>query len=235
MRYETVVPGNFLVRRNRFIAEAEVAGRRETIHVKNTGRCRELLVPGCEVWLEKADNPQRKTLYDLIAVKKLRSGREPLLINMDSQIPNAAAFEWLPASGLFSSRARFRREVTYKNSRFDIFAEDGTRRAFVEVKGVTLEDNGTVLFPDAPTERGVKHLNELAACVREGFEAYIFFVVQMKGVSRFRPNDALHPEFGGALRRAVRAGVKLLVRDCRVGPDSIEIDEPVEADLAFRT
>ena len=154
---------------------------------------------------------------------------------MDSQVPNAAAFEWLPASGLFSPLAVFRREVTFGNSRFDIFAEDGERRAFIEVKGVTLEDDGIALFPDAPTERGVKHLDELAACVGKGFDAYIFFVIQMKGVRCFRPNDALHPEFGNALRRAVRAGVKLLVRDCRVTPDSIEIDAPVEADLVFRT
>ena len=235
MHYKTIVPGTFLVRRNRFIAEIETAGRRETVHVKNTGRCRELLVPGARVYLEKAENPARKTPYDLIAVEKKRPGKEPLLINMDSQVPNAAAFEWLPASGLFSSHAVFRREVTHENSRFDIFAEDGTRRAFIEVKGVTLEDNGTVLFPDAPTERGVKHLNELAACIEEGFEAYIFFVVQMKGVGRFSPNDALHPEFGSALRRAVRAGVTLIVRDCRVTPDSITIDEPVEADLELRT
>jgi sugar fermentation stimulation protein A len=231
LRYGHVVSGRFLVRRNRFIAEAEIAGRVEIVHVKNTGRCRELLVPGCEVFLAKAANSARKTLYDLIAVKKSRPGREPLLINMDSQIPNAAALEWLPASGLFSPQARFRREVTHGNSRFDIFAEDGPRRAFIEVKGVTLEDEGTVLFPDAPTERGVKHLNELAACVKEGFEAYIFFVVQMKGIGRFRPNDALHPEFGSALRRAVRGGVKVLAMDCCVTPGSIVIDAPVGIDL----
>ena len=235
MHYKTVVPGNFLVRRNRFIAEVAFGDRIETVHVKNTGRCRELLTPGACVYLEKAENPARKTPYDLIAVEKKRPGGEPLLINMDSQVPNAAAFEWLPASGLFSSRAVFRREVTFGNSRFDIFAEDGERRAFIEVKGVTLEDDGIALFPDAPTERGVKHLNELADCVNEGFEAYIFFVIQMKGVRCFRPNDALHPEFGNALRRAVRAGVKLLVRDCRVTPDSIEIDEPVDANLKIKT
>ncbi|MBQ7206554.1 MAG: DNA/RNA nuclease SfsA [Lentisphaeria bacterium] len=235
MRYKNVVPGRFLVRRNRFIAEVELANGIETVHVKNTGRCRELLMPGARVYLEKAENPARKTPFDLIAVEKKRPGKEALLINMDSQVPNAAALEWLPASGLFSPRTVFRREVTFGSSRFDIFAEDGERRAFIEVKGVTLEDGGIALFPDAPTERGVKHLNELADCVRKGFEAYIFFVIQMKGVRRFGPNDALHPGFGNALRRAVRAGVKLLVRDCRVTPDSIEIDGPVEADLKFKT
>ena len=231
MQYNNVVSGKFLLRRNRFVAEVEIAGKKETVHVKNTGRCRELLIPGVEVFLEKAENPERKTPYDLIAVNKIRSGKEPLLINMDSQVPNAAALEWLQKSGLFSPRAIFKREVTHNNSRFDIFVTDGERKVFIEVKGVTLEDNGTALFPDAPTLRGVKHLNELAAAISEGFEAWVFFVIQMKEINCFSPNDAMHPEFGNALRRAAAAGVKILAMDCIITPDSIRADQAIEVKL----
>ncbi len=232
MKYKRIVSGKFIERQNRFIAQVEIAGKIETVHVKNTGRCKELLLPGAEVFLEKSDNPSRKTLYDLVAVKKLRPGREPLLINMDSQIPNEAAWEWLPLSGLFSPQAIYKREVTYRNSRFDIFVQDGERKAFIEVKGVTLEDNGIAMFPDAPTLRGVKHLNELAAFRNEGFEAFILFVIQMKSVHTFAPYDAMHSEFGDALRSAVRAGVKLLAMDCLITPESIKIDQPIRIDLS---
>ena len=231
MRYQNVTPAVFVARPNRFIAHVEINGARETVHVKNTGRCRELLVPGCTVYVSRSDNPTRKTKYDLIAVRKERAGRESLLINMDSQIPNAAALEWLRNSGLFSPSAVFRREITYKDSRFDIYVEDGERRSFIEVKGVTLEDSGVAMFPDAPTARGVKHLNGLAGCVQDGFEAYVLFVIQMKGVFVFRPHDAMDPEFGDALRRAAAAGVKVLAMDCRITPDTITIDSPVKVRL----
>ena len=197
-----------------------------TVHVKNTGRCKELLVSGCTVYLEKANNPERKTPYDLIAVKK-----GDLLINMDSQVVNGAAFEWVLKSGLFSSDACVRREVTHGNSRFDLYIEDGERRAFLEVKGVTLEMEGKALFPDAPTTRGVKHLNHLAEIISDGYEAYVLFVIQMKGITSFSPHDEMHKDFGDALRNAQKSGVNILAYDCKVTPDSIEIDSPVKVEL----
>ena len=231
MKYHNTVPGKFIVRRNRFVAEVEIAGKTEVVHVKNTGRCKELLIPGVEVYLEKSLAPARKTRYDLIAVKKLRPGKAALLINMDSQIPNAAALEWLPKSGLFSPDAVFKREMTFGNSRFDIFVEDHARKVFIEVKGVTLEHNGVAMFPDAPTLRGVKHLHELADAVKAGYEACILFVIQMQEIHTFTPHDQMHKEFGDALRRAAGAGVKLLAMDCRIEPDSIELRQPVEIRL----
>lgn len=231
MQYKKVITGRFILRRNRFVADVEIGSKLETVHVKNTGRCKELLLPGTEVFLAEADNPERKTRYDLIAVRKLRPGKEPLLINMDSQVPNEAALEYLQTSSLFSKEAVFKREVTHLNSRFDLFVTDGPRRIFIEVKGVTLEQNGTALFPDAPTERGVKHLKELTACLKEGFECYVFFVIQMKEISCFKPNDATHPAFGAALRQAAAAGVRVMAMDCVITPDSIRIDAPVPVDL----
>ena len=233
MTYQTVLPGVFLERPNRFVARVEIDGQRETVHVKNTGRCRELLIPGCRVYLSAADcdrqngAPARKTAYDLIAVEKERPDGSPLLINLDSQIPNDAAEEWLRSGALFPQDARIRREVRYGDSRFDFAVEYGTRKAFVEVKGVTLEQDGLALFPDAPTERGVKHLTELSACLREGYEAYVLFVIAMKGVRAFSPNDATHPAFGEALRKARQAGVTVLAQDCVVTPSSITLDKPV--------
>ncbi len=231
MQYKNITAGKFILRRNRFIADVNINGTVETVHVKNTGRCKELLLPGCEVFLEKSDNPARKTLYDLVAVKKSRLGQSPLLINMDSQAPNAVAWEWLPDSGLFSRQAVFSKEVKYNNSRFDIHVCDGTHKFFIEVKGVTLEKDGVAMFPDAPTERGVKHLNELANSIRDGFEAYILFVVQMKSIHCFRPHDAIHPEFGDALRNAAKNGVNLLAVDCIITPDSMTIDNKVNIQL----
>lgn len=223
MQYQNVVAGKFIDRPNRFIAHVEVGGRSEVVHVKNTGRCRELLVPGAKVFLEKAAVPTRKTAYDLIAVMK-----GDLCINMDSQVPNQVAEEWLWKQ---LPEATIRREVTWGNSRFDLYIEVDGRKIFMEVKGVTLEQDGLALFPDAPTLRGVKHLNELAACMAEGYEACVLFVIQMKGVRVFRPHDAMHPEFGAALRAAQKAGVRVLAYDCVVLPDSIEIDRPVAVAL----
>ncbi|MBQ4565936.1 MAG: DNA/RNA nuclease SfsA [Oscillospiraceae bacterium] len=223
MKYHTVIPARFLSRPNRFIAKVELDGREETVHVKNTGRCKELLIPGNTVYLALGENPKRKTKYDLIAVEK----QPGLLINMDSQLPNAAAAQWLPKSGLFSEKAVIRREVTYGASRFDLYVEDGLRRAFLEVKGVTLEEEGLASFPDAPTERGIKHLRELSASLAEGYEAYVLFVIQMKGIHGFCPNEKTHPAFAAALREAAAAGVQVLAMDCLVTPDSMVVDQPV--------
>lgn len=231
MRYKKVIPGTFLSRPNRFIAHVETELGAEIVHVKNTGRCRELLIPGTPVYLSVSDNPARKTRCDLIAVEKQRDGKAPLLVNMDSQIPNDLAAEWLPHSGLFSDNAIFRREVTHGESRFDFAIQDGDRHGFLEVKGVTLEHDGLALFPDAPTDRGVKHLHGLTACAKEGLLAYILFVIQMKEIRCLRPNDEMHREFGEALRQAAAAGVKILAMDCRVEPDCLTIDAPVPVEL----
>ena len=234
MRYNHVIEGVFLSRPNRFIAYVQVDGKTETVHVKNTGRCRELLVPGCKVYLSVSDNPARKTKFDLIAVEKHRPDGTVWHINMDSQAPNEAAAEWLPHSGLFSKSAVIRREVTHKGSRFDFYIEDGDRKAFLEVKGCTLEHGGMAKFPDAPTERGVKHLRELIACVGEGYDAYALIVIQMKGVTVFSPNDATDPAFGEAMRQAAAVGVRILAVDCLVGRDEMRIDAPVAVDLTDR-
>ncbi|WP_302680407.1 DNA/RNA nuclease SfsA [uncultured Ruminococcus sp.] len=231
MQYASVIRGQFCSRPNRFLAVVRIGGQEEIVHVKNTGRCRELLIPECTVYLSRSDNPNRKTKYDLIAVEKQREGKPPLLINLDSQIPNAAAAEWLETGSLFSANAVFRREVTHGSSRFDFSIIDGNIQSFLEVKGVTLEQDGIALFPDAPTLRGVKHLQELTACQQAEIPAYLLLVIQMKEIRAFRPNDAMHPQFGEALRRAAAAGVTLLARDCIVTPDSITIDAPVPIQL----
>jgi sugar fermentation stimulation protein A len=231
MKYKNVVRGKFISRPNRFIAYVEIEGKTETVHVKNTGRCRELLVEGCRVYLSVSDNPSRKTKYDLIAVEKQRENLPPLLINMDSQIPNDVCGEWLKKGLLFSKDAKIKREYTYKKSRFDFYIEDGERKIFLEVKGCTLENNGIASFPDAPTERGVKHIKELISALDDGYEAYIFFVIQMKGVTEFRPNDITHKAFGDALREAKSKGVKILAYDSVVTPDSIEIDREICVNL----
>ena len=226
MRYKETEKAVFLKRPNRFIAEVEIQGKRETVHVKNTGRCKELLIPGTEVILEKSGNPNRKTKYDLICVNK--QGR---LINMDSQIPNKAAEEWIRKGGLFPEEVSIRPEKKYGNSRFDLYVESPVRRAFVEVKGVTLEEDNVVRFPDAPTVRGIKHVEELIHCMEEGYEAYLLLVIQMKGVKKFMPNCDTQPEFGQALIKAEKAGVKIIARDCLVTEDTIEIQEEVPVDL----
>lgn len=226
MRYKETEKAVFLKRPNRFVAEVEIQGKRETVHVKNTGRCKELLIPGAEVILEKSGNPNRKTKYDLICVNK--QGR---LVNMDSQIPNKAAEEWIKKGGLFPEEVTIRPEKKYGNSRFDLYVESPVRRAFVEVKGVTLEEDNIVRFPDAPTVRGIKHVEELIHCMEEGYEAYLLLVIQMKGVKKFMPNWDTQPEFGEALIKAEKAGVKILARDCLVTEDTIEIQEEVPVDL----
>ena len=230
MRYKNIIKARFLSRPNRFIAYCDVNGAAETVHVKNTGRCRELLVPDATVYLSVSDNPERKTKYDLIAVEKVTE-RETLLINMDSQAPNEAAYEWICSGGIFGEHVKAKREVTYGDSRFDIYAESGDRRAFVEVKGVTLEEGGVASFPDAPTERGIKHVRELASAMSDGYEAYILFVIQMKGVHTFMPNDVTHKAFGDALREAADLGVRILACDCSVTPEEMKIDKPIKIEL----
>lgn len=217
----------FLERPNRFIAKVLIDNTEETVHVKNTGRCKELLIEGAKVYLSVSDNDKRKTKYDLIAVEKITENGA-ILINMDSQIPNDVVGEWLADSKLFSRMAIFKREVKFGNSRFDFYVEDGERKVFIEVKGVTLENNGVASFPDAPTQRGVKHIKELISCLENGFEAYIIFVVQMKGVKCFEPNEGNHKEFADVLNCAKKQGVNVLVYDCIVTPDSIKIDSRIE-------
>ena len=226
MQYTNTVRGIFRDRPNRFIAHVETGGILETVHVKNTGRCRELLVPGAEVILETSDNPARRTKYDLICVNK--SGR---WINMDSQVPNQVAADWILNGRLFPEKISLKREKTYGNSRFDIYVESESRKAFIEVKGVTLEEDGIVRFPDAPTARGVKHLEELIRAHEDGYEVYLFLVIQMKAVKYFEPNWKTHPEFGNTLKRAADAGVKILAYDCMVTEDAIEICDPVPVHL----
>ena len=237
MIYQDIHPAVFLARPNRFIAKVELDGREETVHVKNTGRCKELLVPGCTVYLEGSANPQRKTRYDLVAVEKARPSLPPLLINMDAQAPNKVFGEWM-AAGLGAELGLprptlLRPEKTWGNSRFDFYweASKGAQKGFVEVKGCTLEKDGLALFPDAPTERGVKHLRELVACRQAGYGAAVCFVIQMAGMTAFSPNDATHPEFGAALRDAHRAGVKVLAVECAAAPKSLTMTKAVPVRL----
>lgn len=221
MRYENMTPGIFLARPNRFVAHVQIDGKTEIVHVKNTGRCRELLGPGCTVYCQRSDNPNRKTKFDLIAVQK---GER--LINMDSQAPNRAAGEWLRKGGL-GEISDLRAEVTHGDSRYDFsFIKDG-KRCFLEVKGCTLEEDGICAFPDAPTERGAKHIRGLTKAAGEGYGAYILFVIQMSDVKYIRPHDETDPEFGTALREAARNGVQVLAMDCAVTMDSMEIRLPV--------
>ena len=225
MRYKQIVPGIFLKRPNRFIAHIEIDGKEEIVHVKNTGRCRELLPVGAKVWCEKSDNPARKTAYDLISVKK---GER--IINMDSQAPNAAAKEWLEQGGL-GKIENLRPESRHGDSRFDFsFTKDGVP-CFLEVKGVTLETDGICAFPDAPTTRGAKHLRELTELANSGYGAYVLFVIQMTDVKYLHPNDVTDPAFGKALREAAKAGVMVLAMDCQVTPDSMVIQSPIEVRL----
>ena len=226
MQYHSIKKGIFHARPNRFIAHVEVDGAMEVVHVKNTGRCRELLVPGAVVYLEEGRNPARKTKYDLIAVEK-----GDLLVNMDAQAPNKVFQEWAQAGGFLPGLTLLRPETTWGSSRFDFYWEAGERRGFVEVKGVTLEDEGHARFPDAPTERGVKHLEELIRCQEEGYEAAVCFVIQMVGMKDFAPNDVTHPAFGVALRKAAAAGVKVLAQECMVTPETLTMAGPVTVRL----
>ena len=225
MHYQNMVPGIFLHRPNRFIAHIDIGGQEEVCHVKNTGRCRELLPEGAKVWCQQSSNPNRKTKFDLITVQK-----GDRLINMDSQAPNKAAMEWLHGGGLGEVQ-NLRAETVHGNSRFDFsFTKDG-KTCFLEVKGVTLENNGVCAFPDAPTDRGAKHLRELAAAAREGFGAWVLFVIQMESVKYLHPNDATDPAFGAALREAAAAGVHILAMDCTVTENTMEIRAQVPVQL----
>ena len=221
MKYDNMTPGVFLARPNRFIAHVQIDGQTEIVHVKNTGRCRELLVPGCTVYCQPSDKPGRKTKFDLIAVQK---GNR--LINMDSQAPNRAAGEWLRSGGL-GEISGLRAEVKHGDSRYDFsFVKDG-RQCFLEVKGCTLEHDGVCAFPDAPTERGARHIRGLIRAAEEGFGAYILFVIQMSDVKYIRPHDETDPAFGQALRDAAATGVRVLAMDCAVTPSQMDLRLPV--------
>ena len=221
MRYDNIHKGKFLSRPNRFIANVEIDGKAEVCHVKNTGRCKELLIEGCTVWLEHSDSASRKTAFDLVAVEK-----GDRLINMDSQAPNKAVGEWLREKMPFGEGFSVYPEKKYGNSRFDFYLESQDRKIFMEVKGCTLEKDGVVLFPDAPTLRGVKHIEELSHCLDEGYESYIMILVQMSDVKY-----DTHPEFGEALEKASRKGVKILCYDCNVTHDSMTVGKPVKVKL----
>lgn len=231
MKYENIVKARFLSRPNRFIANCEVDGETVIAHVRNTGRCRELLIPGTDAVLEISANKKRRTGYSLIAVRKGK-----LLINIDSLAPNKVMREALETGKIelpgFEPVTLVRPETRYGDSRFDFYLESGNKKAFLEVKGVTLEENGTALFPDAPTERGVKHIEGLIRAASEGYEAYIVFIVQMKGVTLFSPNTRMHPRFSEALKSAGDRGVHIRCYDCRVTENSMEFGSPVPVALA---
>ncbi|MBE6785842.1 MAG: DNA/RNA nuclease SfsA [Ruminococcaceae bacterium] len=222
MKYNSIIKGEFIKRLNRFVALCRIDSEDIYCHVKNTGRCKEILVEGAECFLEVSSNPQRKYGYSLVTVKK---GER--LINIDSQAPNKAVGEFLKEGKLFSDISFIQPEKTYGNSRFDFYFEHGGKKAFLEVKGVTLEKDGAVFFPDAPTERGTKHLNELCDCIEQGYEAYAFFVVQMKNVKAFSPNDSTDFAFGKALRAAADKGVKIICYDCSVTENEMLIEAAV--------
>ncbi|MDO5539520.1 MAG: DNA/RNA nuclease SfsA [Eubacteriales bacterium] len=235
MKYNNVVGGKFLSRPNRFIAKVEIDGKEETVHVKNTGRCRELLIPGAEIWLEHSDNPDRKTSYDLFAVYKEGLG----LINMDSQAPNKVVREWMEGKQkphvriekgycLPENVTMVKPEYTFGKSRIDFYFEcedqqGNIKKCLMEVKGVTLEKEGIACFPDAPTERGIKHIRELEGALEEGYECFLAFVIQMPEILDIRPNDETHPAFGEALRRAHKKGIKILSLGCHMEKDEIHI------------
>lgn len=222
MKYSNIKKGVFIDRPNRFIAHVRIDGIIETVHVKNTGRCAELLKEGTIVYVQDSMNPKRKTRWDLIAVQK-----GCRMVNIDSQVPNKAVKEWLEAGNLFHDITLIRPEYTYGNSRIDLYVEAGERKLLIEVKGVTLEENSVVRFPDAPSERAVKHVTELKKAAEEGYETYVFFVIQMKGVRYFTPNTDTHPQFAEALREAAGLGVRLLAYDCEVTEDSILVSQEV--------
>lgn len=227
MQYKNIKKATFLSRPNRFIAICSIDGKDEICHVKNTGRCRELLIGGAAVFLEENDNKERKTKYDLVAVLK-----GDALFNIDSQAPNKVFYEWLLKGRLFDDISFIKPEYKYKNSRFDFYVEHGKEKTFIEVKGVTLEEDGVLLFPDAPTERGLKHIEELCNAMNEGYEAYIVFVVQTEKAKYFTPNKKTHISFANALKEAEKKGVKIISLSCEAMPDSLEIKDfvPVRLD-----
>ena len=233
MHYNDVWEGVFVCRLNRFVAEVEIEGRVERVHVKNTGRCAELLVPGYRVYLEKSGNPNRRTAYDLIGVDKPVDGGVRY-VNMDSMAPNRAAAEWLAAGGMGPLK-NLRAEATVGDSRFDFVAEQAGRPVAIEVKGCTLEKDGVARFPDAPTLRGLKHVRGLTALAKDGWRCAVLIVIQMKGVRRFEPNWETQSEFGEALIEARRVGVEIVAMDCQVRPGEIRIDSPVPVALETGT
>lgn len=220
MKYDNIVKGTFIARPNRFIARVLIDGKKETCHVKNTGRCKELLIEGATVLLEKSSNPSRKTAFDLISVYK-----GDKLINMDSQAPNKVAEEWLNKR---YPNALIKREKVWEDSRFDFLVENGEDKIFVEVKGVTLEKDGIVLFPDAPTLRGIKHLNGLIRLVNEGNKAMVLFIIQMDGVKYFTPNKETHPEFADTLNKASKQGVEVVAVECEVSEASLTCGKEIQ-------
>lgn len=226
MKYNDIHKGRFINRPNRFIANVEIRGKIQLVHVKNTGRCRELLTDNVCVFLEKSSNPGRKTLYDLVSVYK---GKR--LVNMDSQAPNKVFKEYLEAGRMFDNITFLKPECKFNNSRFDFYAETENRKIFIEVKGVTLEKNNVVLFPDAPTERGLKHIYELIYAKEQGYDAYVVFVVQMSDVDYFTPNKETQPEFAESLRIAEKAGVKIIALDCIVTENTLDINKKVKVVL----
>lgn len=226
MKYKNIIKAKFISRPNRFIAYVEIDGKVEIAHVKNTGRCKELLTDGATVYVKKSDNPLRKTKYDLITVEKNK-----MLINMDSQAPNKVFEEWVKQGNFVSNINLIKPECKYGNSRFDFYIEADERKIFAEIKGVTLEENGVVMFPDAPTERGVKHIKELCDCVSNGYEGYIFFVIQMEKCKYFTPNKVTHPEFAEALKFASKCGVNIKALNCTVESDELKILNEVEIRL----
>lgn len=226
MVYDNIKKGKFVSRPNRFIAHIEVNGKVEVCHVKNTGRCKELLIPNADVFVQEHDNPNRKTKYSLISVIKNNQ-----IINMDSQVPNKIVQEWIMAGNLFEDITLIKPERKYNNSRFDFYIETKNRKIFIEVKGVTLENEGVAKFPDAPTDRGVKHINELCDCIKDGYDAYIIFVIQMKGISHFQPNTEMHKEFTETLKKAKKRGVNIIAVDCNVEENGINIRDFVEVQI----
>ncbi len=226
MKYNKTVKATFIERPNRFVAKVNLDGEEIYCHVKNTGRCKELLIPGADVWLEDSENPKRKYRYSLVAVRK---GER--MVNMDSQAPNKAVGEWLKNGGLFRNIKLLKPESRYGSSRFDFYCEYKDKKAFIEVKGVTLENNNVVSFPDAPTERGARHVSELIECIKDGYEAYIIFVVQMKNVLYFEPNEDHDPAFAKALRKAGDEGVNIIAVDCFVNESEMKIEELTEVKL----
>ena len=226
MKYKNIKQGNFISRPNRFIANVEIDGQTHVVHVKNTGRCKELLISGATVFLEESDNSNRKTKYDLISVYK-----GDKLINIDSNAPNKVFYELVRESGFFKDIVFIKPETKYKNSRFDFYIETKNKKIYIEVKGVTLEENGVLMFPDAPTERGIKHINELCDCIFEGYDAYIIFIIQMNNVKYFTPNYKTHNAFGEALKTAQKQGVNILALDCDITEDEITARNFVEVRL----
>lgn len=222
IRYNDMKQGTFLSRPNRFVAHVEIGGQEEICHVKNTGRCRELLLPGTAIWCQHHDDPDWKTAWSLITVQK---GER--LVNLDSQVPNKLALEYVRSGGLGFVPDRVKAEQTYGQSRFDLYYEAGPCRGFVEVKGVTLEESGVARFPDAPTERGCKHLRELQAAVEAGLEAWVLFVIQMADIRRFEPNWPRDPAFAKTLCQAAEHGVRVRAVECAVTADSLEITKEV--------